>query len=152
MTAGLERIEEYFQAFREAIGRCRSAAAFQAADWQDAYARLSRLRDRYLKEREALAPSERNALMKVFEQDTFIEGMMDMRQVGEHVIKRGGPVIRTTSNVPITLDVQTSAKAMYAAPQVNLVDVRGDPHRIDHLKLLQEAEKRIDAALRNARP
>lgn len=53
MTEGLERIEEYFDAFREAIARSRSAAAFHTADWQDAYARLSRLRDRYLKEKGA---------------------------------------------------------------------------------------------------
>ena len=150
MTEALMRIDEDFMAFRDAVARCKSASAFQRADLQDAYARLARVRDRYLKERPVLARSEQRALARVFDDDTFFQGMMDLRQVGEHVVKRTGPTVRTIGNAPIDLDCETSARSAFAAPEVTLADTRGESHRIDHLELLQEADRRIQTALRNA--
>ncbi len=49
-------------------------------------------------EKENLTAPQQAPLRKVFEDDPFIEGMMDFRQVAEHVIRRGGPLIRTTSD------------------------------------------------------
>lgn len=151
MTEALARIEQDFEAFRDAVVRCRSAVVFRRADLQDAYGRLARVRDRYLKEKDALDPSERPALEKAMESDTFFRGMMDFRQVGEHVTKRRELTIRTVDNVPIHLDFDTSAMAAFAAPIVTLPDTQGVQHRIDHLKLLNEAEKRIGAALGRVR-
>lgn len=151
MTESLMRIDEDFKAFRDAVARCQSASAFKRADLQDAYARLARVRERYLKEKTVLAASEQRALAKVFDDDTFFQGMMDLRQVGEHVVKRTGPTVRTLGNAPIELDCQTSARSAFGAPEVTLTDTRGDSHRIEHLQLLQEADRRIQIALRNAR-
>jgi hypothetical protein len=110
-----------------------------------------RLRDRYVAEGRNLTPSEHQALSKVFEKDAFIQGMIDARQIGEHVTNRGGAVIRTTSNVPIPLDFETSAMSYYAAPRVRVADVEGQPQDVNHLERLQEAQKRIDAAILRAR-
>ncbi|HEY9463225.1 MAG TPA: hypothetical protein VIR54_09065 [Vicinamibacterales bacterium] len=152
MSDALERIEEYAQAFRDGIARCEGAL-FNRADLLDAYDRLSRLRDRYLKEKPHLTPTQRLALAKVFEDDRFIEGMLNARQIGEHVTKRGPVVtIRTADNAPITFDaVQSSAMAYFAGPLVQLPDVHERLHEIDHLGQLREAEKRIDAAIQRAR-
>ena len=62
--------------------------------------------------RSRLTLKELQALQKVFEDDTSIAGMMEVRQVAEHVIRRDGPVIRTVSNVPIQLTAESSALAM----------------------------------------
>jgi hypothetical protein len=152
MTEALERIAAYFEEFREAVNDCRTAASFRAADWKEAYGALGRLRDRYVHERETSTSEERLALEKVFENDTFIEGMMEVRQVSEHVVRRSpGPLIRTTGNVPIQLTVESSAMAIFSAPIVILRDITNVPHRVDHLKMLEEAEQRIGAALERAR-
>ena len=150
-SEALQRIEGYFKAFRAAIERCRTTAGFDPADWQDAYGRLARLRDRCLEERPNLNTSEREALSKVFEHDTFTEGMMNIRQVAEHVKKRGDFMIRTTGNVPITLDSESSAMAVFSGPTVFLTDTAGNTHRLDHLEMLEEMEERIAAAISKAR-
>ena len=59
MTEALRRIEEDFDAFRDLLASCESAPTFERAALQDAYARLARVRDRYLKEQASLAPSGR---------------------------------------------------------------------------------------------
>lgn len=151
-SEAFQRIESYFEAFRTAIEKCRTAGAFLAADWQDAYGRLARLRDRYMQEKPNLTQSERKALSKVFEHDTFTEGMMNIRQVGEHVRRRGDFMIRTTTNTPITLDVRSSAMAVFSACTVFLPDTDGNSHRVDHLEMLKEMKKRIAAAMTKARP
>jgi hypothetical protein len=84
-------------------------------------------------------------------QDVFIEGMIDARQICEHVTNRGGAVIRTTGNAPIPLDVKTSAMSYDAAPRVKVADVNGQPQDVNHLERLQEAQKRIHAATLQAR-
>jgi hypothetical protein len=150
MTAALKRVEADFEAFRDALRRCQSGADARPADMQDAYARLSRVRERYFKEKEGLAPPERRALAKTLEEDVFIKGMMELRQVSEHVTKRGELTIRSVDNAPIELDCETSAMAAFAAPQVTLPDIHGAPHRLDHFKQLAQAETRIAAALRKA--
>lgn len=147
MTEALVRIVSYFEEFRESVKDCRVAESFRPADWKEAYAALGRLRERYKHEKAGLTADQQEALEKVFENDTFIEGLMEFRQVGEHVVRRGGPVIRTIGNAPIQLTVESSAMAVFAGPVVVLRDVASVPHRIDHLKMLEEAERRIGAAL-----
>jgi hypothetical protein len=153
MTDGLKRIAAYYDEFCQSVEVCRAAAAasYRSLDWKAAYSALGRMRDRYRHERGGLALGEQTALKKVFENDAFIEGLMDFRQVGEHVIRRGGPVIRTISNAPVRLTVESSAMAVFAGPVVVLPDITGAEHTIDHLKLLQEALRRIGAALERAR-
>lgn len=147
MSESFARIEKYFVDFSEGIDRCRTAATFNAADWQDAYNRLNRLRDRYLNEKLSLIPSELTALAKVFEQDAFIEGLLNIRVIGEHVQKRTPPVIPLYTNTPITLHAETSAGAVFKGPIVTLHDTKGQPHQTDHLRNLEEAESRIRRAL-----
>jgi hypothetical protein len=151
MSDALRTIEEYFQAFRDGIARCEAAPAFNRADWLDAQNRLARLRDRYVAERADLAPTQLQALSKVFDKDVFIQGMLDGRQIGEHVTKRGGGVIGTVQNARIELDIETSAMSYFSGEQVNVLDVKGEPHEINHLEGLKEAERRIEAAIRKAR-
>ena len=147
MSKALARIEEYFEAFCEKTEQCRVTENIVSADLQDAYSRLSRLRDRYLKEKSSLLQSERDALSKVFENDTFIKGMMDVRQVSEHVKKRELAVFRSLTNVPIELSSKVSAISMFAGKTVTLEDKDGKEHIIHHIKSLKEAVKRISGAL-----
>lgn len=153
MSDALKTIEEYFQAFREGIARCEAAPIFQRADWLDAQNRLARLRDRCIAETTRLTRFEREVLSKVFDHDVFIQGMLVGRQIGEHVTKRGDAaiIIRTTSNAPIELNVKTSAMSYFRAERVTVVDAKGQPHDVHHLRQLKEAERRIDAAIRKAR-
>ncbi len=146
-SEAFERVEGYYMAFRDGIARCQNAPCFIAADWQDAYARLARLRERYCFEAPSLSKSERNALSKVFEHDTFIEGMMNLRQIAEHVQKRTDLVIRTTNNVPIALASGSSALAVFGAAIAKLSDTSGKLHDFDHLRSLREAERRIASAM-----
>jgi hypothetical protein len=148
----LDRIVLYFDEFCQAVNDCRTANSFRSADWKEAYGALGRLRDRYLHEEKNLAPSQQAALSKVFDNDTFIEGMMDFRQVSEHVIRREpGPLVRTPANAPIQLTVESSAMAVFSAPIVTLPDVNKIRRTINHLDWLAEAERRIGAALQKAR-
>ena len=151
MTEALERIDEYFKEFRDAVNDCRLAGSFRAADWKEAYGALGRLRDRYLHEKENLTPEQQAPLQKVFEEDVFIRGMMEVRQVSEHVVRsEPGPLIRTTGNAPIQLTVESSAMAVFAAPVVVLCDILNMPHTVNHLQMLEEAERRIGAAVARA--
>ena len=110
------------------------------------------MRDRFKAEKDTLNPSALAALSKVFEKDTFVKGTMNIRQVGEHVRKRGDDlVIWTTGNAPITLDAESSAMSMFSASCVTLTDILGKPHPLDHLQILQEAEKRITKAMSKAK-
>jgi hypothetical protein len=118
MTEALERIAEYFAEFRQSVEACRGASSFRSVDWKAAYGALGRLRDRYIHEKSNLTPAEQAPLRKVFEDDVFIKGMMELRQVGEHVVRREGPMIYTTENAPVRLTVESSAKAVFAAPVV----------------------------------
>jgi len=96
-------IESYFEAFRSRLEECRAADTYVAADWQDNYTRLARLRNRYLEEKHHLNRTADKALSKVFEGGTFIDGMMHIRVVSEHVTKRCDLVIRTIGNAPSLL-------------------------------------------------
>lgn len=147
----LRRIEMYFEDFRSAIEKCRSAKAFIAADWQDAYTRLARLRERFMIERTELDRLQYQALAKVFEDDSFTKGMLEIRQVGEHIKRRHQFTIRTVRNEPIALDPESSAMAVFSASIVTLSDIDGNPWHIDHIEMLQEMEKRVASALKRAR-
>ncbi len=150
MESAIDRIAAQFEEFKQSIEYCRKGSVFRSADRKEAYGALGRVRDRYKFEKEDLTTLERAPLRKVFEDDTFIKGMMDIRQIGEHVVCRGGPLIRTTRNAPIQLTEESSAMAVFAAPIVTLPDIALVPHRIDHLEMLEEAQRRIATALTKA--
>ena len=146
----LERIETYFREFCEGVENCLKAEFFDRGDLLDAYSRLARLRDRFSAEAEKgnLDPAALRALAKVFENDVFIRGMMNLRQVAEHVTKKGSVLeIWTTSNAPVSLDSQSSAASVFSSLGVTLTDVTGSPFRLEHPKMLREAEKRITNAM-----
>ncbi|MFQ6018721.1 MAG: hypothetical protein ACE5KF_11065, partial [Kiloniellaceae bacterium] len=150
-SEAFQRIEGYFDEFCKGVDVCLMTDLFVRGDLLDAYGRLARLRDRFKAEKHNLNPAALAALSKVFEHDTFIKGMMHIRQVGEHVKKRGGQlVIWTTGNEPITLDAESSAMAVFSASPVTLTDIHGNPHPLDHLEMLREAEKRITNAMSKA--
>jgi hypothetical protein len=90
------------------------------------------------------------SLSKVFDNDIFTEGMMNIRHVGEHVTKRDDFIIATTRNEPITLPATISAMAMFANNTVILNDTAGKSHTIDHLKQLEAFQKRCAAAINKA--
>lgn len=156
MSDALDRILSYAHDFFELVerSRCRNTiGTVTAADWEDTYNRLSRLRDRYIHEKPNLETSERRELSKVFEEDVFIEGLLQIRQIGEHVQKRGDEpiVIRLLTNAPITICVETSALRFFQAAIVRVTDeTTGQLHFISHLQNLEEAEKRVRAALNRA--
>ncbi len=152
MSEALSRIEDYITAFSEGIERCATASTFKPADWQDAYNRLSRLRDRYKKEQSNLTASEKKVLAKVFEDDRFIKTLLDTRQIGEHVTKRTAPTIALyTTGAAAQIPCEVSALPMFAGPSVTIPDIDGRPHQIDHLQNLREAECRITTALARAK-
>lgn len=144
-------IEEYFEAFRDGIVRCETASVFSQPDWMDTLNRLARLRDRFLAEKPHLTEPQRRSLSKAFEEDVFIKGMLEGRQISEHVTRRGGAVIRTSANAPIKLDFKTSAGSYFSSSCVTVFDLQGKPHKVNHLEQAKEAERRINVAIRNAR-
>jgi len=100
---------------------------FKATDWEDAYNRLNRFRERYLREKSYLDPAEAQALRKVFEEDTFIKEMLDIRQIGKHAHKRGVSAIRLMTNAPIPICVKTSALGFFNAPSSSCPTLPGSP-------------------------
>jgi hypothetical protein len=90
MSEALERIRQYSVEFSQSVERCSSASAFVSLDLKNAYGALGRLRDRYVREKTVLTPNERAALQKALDDDVFIDGMMNLRQLAEHVVVRGG--------------------------------------------------------------
>ena len=157
MADGFHRVNEDYAAFRESIEKCRTSDKFVRPEWQDAYARGSRVRERYIKEKKQhnLTPYEGEALSKVFDDDVFTKGMMNIRHVGEHVQKRPNQEsfeIRTPHNQPIELSAETSAMQMFAGPVVFMTDIHGIEHRIDHLEQLETLDQRIGRAIGRAKP
>lgn len=151
MSESLKRILTSADEFYEGIKRCREASTYSAGDMKDAYNRLNRLRERYCYEKANLEASERQALEKVFEDDNLIAGLMDVRQIGEHVQKRTGAevplMVPIVTNQRITMPVETSAGAFFAGLVVTLYDKKGERRITDHLRNLQVAEERIRKAL-----
>ncbi len=149
-SEALNNIKNSFSAYREAIDRCRSASDYKADDWKDAYARLYRIRERYKQEKPNLTAVARQELGKTLYRDRFITGLYEIRNVGEHVKRRQDFTFRMVGGGPITLSVDSSAKAMFSAESVLLTDTRGQSHRANHRQMLEEAEKRIAAAISRA--
>ena len=149
-SEAFQTIQDYFENFRMAVEQCRMAADFIAADWQDAYNRLARLRDRYINEKSHLHRAELDALSKVFEHDSFTDGMINIRHVAEHIKRPGTFTIRTTNNAPVHLSSEASAMGIFSASMVVVHDTAGNTHRLDHLKMLTEMENRISAAMSKA--
>ena len=133
------------RAFSDKVAECCRATSFDADDYRDAIGRLGRLRERYQHEQRngTLDPGEAEALYKVFEDDVFIKGMLDVRKISEHIEKRsgGGAVIRLKDNSPIPLSAQTSAGALFAGPIYSVHRSQGQVHSVDHRKQLQDAEE-----------
>jgi hypothetical protein len=152
MTEALERIAAYFVEFCRSVDDCRrSADPFRSEQWKGAQSALGRLRNRYLREKRYLSSAEQVALRKVFEEDVFIKGMMQLRQVAEHVILPEGPLIYTIGNAPVQLTADSSALAVFADAIVRLPDNKGVFHTIDHLQRLEETGRRISRAFVQAR-
>jgi hypothetical protein len=150
VTDGLRRVLKDFEEFCQSVENCRAVSSSKPVELKAAYGALSRLRERYKLEKDNLDDGERTALKKVFEDDVFMEGLMDIRQIAEHVIKRKDPVIYTTGNAPITLLAKTSAGVMFAGSSVTVYDTSGSPHRVDHLNNLETAERRIRGSIARA--
>ena len=151
MSEAFNIIVRYFNEFSRGVDTYLVTQPYDPAVCKDAYNRLSRLRDRYVSEKARLGPSERAALAKVFEDDPFIEGMMDARQIGEHVTKRqNDAVIRTISNAPIFLTAESSALAVFDGPIIKLPDTNQTTHTVNHTEQLIEARKRVKAAIDRA--
>jgi hypothetical protein len=151
-SEGLTRIKSYFEDFSNAIEHYKQSEQHDAANCQDAYERAARIRERFRDEatNSTLQPGERMPLSKVCDNDPFIKGMMNFRHVGDHIKKKDDFIIRTRSNEPITLPAATSAMALFAYPIVTLNDIHGKPHRINHLEMLEEGQRRFAAAITKA--
>jgi hypothetical protein len=78
-SESLKTINIYYIELCKGIETCKNSETFNAAVYQDAYARAARLRDRYEDEKKnkKLRPGELKALSKVFDNDNFTEGMMN---------------------------------------------------------------------------
>lgn len=155
MTGRLERIEKAFEEFRSKVADCRNEATSDMADIRHAYERFSRLRERRERyEHEAnertLSPTEHAALRKVFEDDKFIESVGKVRGISEHV-ETGDVELLDTDNVRVTITAKSSAAVVFAARTALLIDNQGQIFRLNHLKWLEEAERRIGRAIAKAR-
>src|SRR5690349_1248768 len=122
MSEALNKILPYVHGFREGVARCRNGLVFNPGDHMDAFNRLSRLKDRYLHEEAELDLSEREALEKVFRGDNLIDGLIDIRQIGEHVEKRTPARVPIFMNARVPLEVKTSAGAFFAGPVYYVVE------------------------------
>jgi hypothetical protein len=149
-SEALRRILPYVQAFREGVSRCRKAPAFNQADLMDAFNRLSRLKDRYIHEEAELDQSEREALEKVFRHDNFIDGLIDIRQIGEHVQKRTPAHIPLFTSARVPLHAETSAGSFFAGPVYRVDTPEGTTYLFNLQANLEEAEKRIEKAVNRA--
>ncbi len=148
-SQALKNIEDYFGKFRDKVGDL--AQSSDTGTCEDVYGRLGRLKDRYLLERGNLTRSERRALSKVFEDDGFIDGLIERRNVSEHSKRPGNYVTRTLSGRPIELTSGSSAYSWFPSQIVNVQDVHGEWHRFDHSKDLEAAKRRIAKAIDRAK-
>jgi hypothetical protein len=151
---GLSRILAAAREFSSLLDKHSKATKHDPADCEDVYNRLSRLKNRFDHEvsRHTLTQSELVALRKVFKEDDFIKGMLDGRQIGEHVQKRsgGGPRIPLYTNQRIRLTDEVSAGAFFGNPIFSFKDASGEIQYHNHKDKLREAERRIKEALRRA--
>jgi hypothetical protein len=154
MSQALIRIIKYADEFYEGVKRCRDISTYSAGDMKDAYNRLQRLLNRYRSEIPNLDPFERKPLEKVFEHDNLIKGLLDLRQIGEHVQKRTEAEVpllvpfETNQRIPLT--VETSAMAVFGQPIFTVFDRDGKRITSDHHKNLVLAEERIKKAINRA--
>jgi len=152
-TDALNRVERDYEAFSEGVARCQGAPSYTPADYQDAYERLYRLKQRFMKEQKAksLGQSEYKALSKVFEKDRFIDSLLDIRNVSAHVLKGGDLAISTKDNELFNLPIETSAGALFAESRPVMNDISGEPRSVDHQKILEEAKRRVERAICKAK-
>jgi len=157
-TDALLQIEEYFLAFQQKVFACRDSASHCPHELMDAYSRLARLRERYLREEDNITPSEKCALERVFVEDTFTEGMMHMRNIADHVVSRSQDRanIRTPNREPITLDVETSAGQLFSSHTVCLPimqNINNGPTEIEinHIDWLTNLAGNIQRAIGRAK-
>jgi hypothetical protein len=116
-VTGFDRIRRKAQAFYDIVARCEASTAYDMDLYEDAYNRLSRLRDRYAHEKDnrTLTQLQFTALRKVFEEDSLIKGMLKARQIGEHVQKRSGSelMVQVYTDKPIYMPVEVSADSFF---------------------------------------
>jgi hypothetical protein len=140
MSEALERIRGDFRDFSDLIAHCRTTP-FNAAKVKDAYARLNRIRERYLHEKHnrTLDALETQTFHKVFEDDVFIKFVREGRHRAEHVTKRSGgdPVIYVKG-------------AFFSHYNYKVFDTQGHVTFVNHLDQLGEAKKRIESAFAHA--
>jgi hypothetical protein len=152
-NTGLDRIRRRAQAFYDIVARTAIARPYDIDLCLDAYNRLSRLRDRYEHEKHnhTLAPLQLAALKKVFEQDEFIKGMLNARQIGEHVQRRsrGEREVQLYTTEPIHVPVEVSVEAFFCRAVYVIKGLDGKV-RYHHLDQLQKAEQRVRAAMQRA--
>lgn len=147
----LSRIETNFTAFKSALRDCQEANVYSAANLEDTYARFGRVRSRFENEVRRLPDSERQALSKVFVKDRFCEGIMNIRHVAEHIKKRTDFTIFTTSNTPIGIAADSSARSVFSGLKALVKTSNGDDFMLDHIQLLREIERRVESALKRAK-
>jgi len=131
---------------------------FKPADFKNAYAALTHLQARFEHEsnRDSLTPHQLKMLRNVFEENDFMIGMFEVRQIAEHITKSsdGGPVVRLyATGMRIELPVETSVESFFGKPVLILADVHGkvwydDPY--DHAKQLAKAEQHLKRAIQRA--
>jgi hypothetical protein len=80
----------------------------------------------------------------VFEHHVFIDSMGKIRGIGEHVHMGDAVVLRDINNVPFTVTPASSAELVFSAPVVQLPDIDGESHRLDHVEYLTRAEHLIN--------
>jgi hypothetical protein len=151
-SESLKRIKSDIDDFHTAVEEFKSATVFNRKDCRDAYAGASRVRDRFKEEekRGDMTPGGRKVLSNVFNENVFTKGMMQIRQVGEHVVQNTDFTIRTPHGAPIILPATVSAMAMFSNFTVTLNDTTGRTHQINHCIWLSELDKSFRKALEKA--
>jgi hypothetical protein len=150
-NSALGRIEDYFDFFCYLYEKHKGLKEYKPKDIEGLYASLYRVKERYLAEQDRLLIPERDALSKVFEYDNFIKGIMNIRLVAEHAKRNKNYEICYPNNSSILLTPQTSPHAMFCGHEVIVEDCFGGPHKIEHIKFLDEAQFRIKRAIKRAK-
>ena len=150
-SEALQSIEVDFEGYRRQIEKCRAAPSFDPEDWKNAYSSLGRVRERYLEENPLLTDSEREALRNVFEEDKFTRGMMEIRQVAEHIQRKQSFIVWTPDRQPWTFEVESSARAFFASATPIVRDSAGILRHIEHLKWLEAWEGAVAKAIDKAK-
>jgi hypothetical protein len=151
MSEAFEKIERSMDAFGKSVEHF--AETLEPHAMKNAYDSFYRVRDRYTwhakSENRHLDAGEFEALRNVFEDD-FIKGMGRLRNILTHV-ETGDVELYYPHGPKFTLTAASSAEVVGASTNVTVSDKAGNGQRIEHLKWLEEAIRRIDKAISKAR-